>query len=1213
MSEVLNPDIEANSADSLPGESRQALAPRLLNPSDPSYKSVEELRIAMSMQECRNIAITGVYGSGKSSVINTYLSTNNVPTKALRISLSNLIPTDADLSKPEEKIKYENEIEYKIFQQIIHKADYRSTAQSRFRRINILTPETVQKLACNCILFFICFVILFEPKTLQIASFYYAYNRIFGSWSVNINIIADCVCAIIMLTQFYFVFKIAIPKLYSFRISSLKADKFKVNFEDKQMIFSKKLAEILYYLKAGKYEAVIFEDLDRITHSQDLFLKLREINILLNESEYYQKKNRIIRFVYAVRDDLFNQEARTKFFDYIIPVVPTVDYSNSGEYMISHCKDVLSDIRDIDIKTLGLFVPRMRDLVNIINEYRLYKATINNAQQLEPRKLLAIIIYKNLYPGDYSLLHAKKGYLYSVLANKHLFYEGLIKDDRDELHNVAEKIKTLDESIVKRRNVVLNELAKEHHITKLSISGKPYSLEEVANDSELYEAFENNNIDLCLVDMPDDDDSGYRNYTFDFDSLREGIDTDNMYYEQMGEDYKALSALERRKQELEVKINSVRNMSSTKLMRLIGNGNTSLGIVKNICNEVQSNIDENNNEESTDVTAISTLIHGLIRNGYIKEDYSKYITFTYYGTYGEKEFKFLQSVIQGITLEYEYPLKNIGAFINDISSENYDTQSILNYSLANYVFGKDGTEAQKNSFIRTARKHHDFVIGYDKVMGNKADFFERLFVDWNGCVSFIHSLKEQETRNTYLRLYFRTCPQTVPLILTEREYINTLYGFICENIKLFDVNKLKGYITTSNIYFSELTSPLQESQEFYDFVIRFQNFAINTHNMLIIYGDNFKTEAITCILEGNDSVKSYILEDMDLLLSQIPATSKKESETALVFLANNKDITDEQFSSYLNNQSIKITNLKDIRAERYELLVSGDYIVPSWDNVRQFYASGNESSIIISFINLHAKELADTRLADGDEKLQVDLFGNNITLGIDAYRMLVNSCELIFAPEEIEGINTERLEILLDNGLLEYSSAYNSFMSNYPPYLLAQYIIRYFDDMVSDTNDVNFENSNILGIEILESSLPVEKKALFLKKFAWIETEENKDEGCDTFARMICEFYLQNDCTNADFDLIVNALDIYNGEGTWLPKIELINKIHRSTEYSEERSTRLVNTLGTPYTELNTSGGERTELDNNPQNNELVDYLRDKGRFIHQKRQKGDKIRVFYR
>ena len=56
-------------------EYRSSLAPRkLIKGQDPAYYSVEDLAYAMTLPQCKNIALTGIYGSGKSSIINTFLT-----------------------------------------------------------------------------------------------------------------------------------------------------------------------------------------------------------------------------------------------------------------------------------------------------------------------------------------------------------------------------------------------------------------------------------------------------------------------------------------------------------------------------------------------------------------------------------------------------------------------------------------------------------------------------------------------------------------------------------------------------------------------------------------------------------------------------------------------------------------------------------------------------------------------------------------------------------------------------------------------------------------------------------------------------------------------------------------------------------------------------------------------------------------------------------
>jgi hypothetical protein len=88
-------------------------------------------------------------------------------------------------------------------------------------------------------------------------------------------------------------------------------------------------------------------------NSNVIFERLREVNNLVNVHKYNNKKrhkliNKIfrgkekqykpLRFFYLLRDDVFVTKDRTKFFDYIIPIVPVLDGTNSYDQFIRHLK-----------------------------------------------------------------------------------------------------------------------------------------------------------------------------------------------------------------------------------------------------------------------------------------------------------------------------------------------------------------------------------------------------------------------------------------------------------------------------------------------------------------------------------------------------------------------------------------------------------------------------------------------------------------------------------------------------------------------------------------------------------------------------------------------------------------------------------------------------------------------------------------------------------
>lgn len=168
-------------------------------------------------------------------------------------------------------------------------------------------------------------------------------------------------------------------------------------------VFNEHLEEILYFFERTKYNVVVIEDLDRFDNT-DIFTKLREINILLNNSMLI---NREINFVYAVGDDLFqDKKERVKFFEYIIPVIPFINSSNADEQLKTliaesglekniFTKEFISDVTtfidDID----------MRLLTNIFHEFVIYRKTLKPEFIKKNEELFAMITYKNIDPKDF--------------------------------------------------------------------------------------------------------------------------------------------------------------------------------------------------------------------------------------------------------------------------------------------------------------------------------------------------------------------------------------------------------------------------------------------------------------------------------------------------------------------------------------------------------------------------------------------------------------------------------------------------------------------------------------------------------------------------------------------------------------------------------------------------------------------------------------------
>lgn len=195
-------------------------------------------------------------------------------------------------------------------------------------------------------LYIIALIIVFEPLFLKIDWICQNLNNpILNKWADGIAI------AYIVMATIMFV-KHTIKSLSNSKLNKLNLKNGEIElkeYKDDTSIFNKHMDEIVYFFQVTKYNVVIIEDLDRFNNT-DIFLKLREVNQLLNQSESVGRK---IVFIYAVRDDMFLDEERTKFFDYITTVIPIINSSNSVDKLkeeleikgfIDICDDVIDSL-----------------------------------------------------------------------------------------------------------------------------------------------------------------------------------------------------------------------------------------------------------------------------------------------------------------------------------------------------------------------------------------------------------------------------------------------------------------------------------------------------------------------------------------------------------------------------------------------------------------------------------------------------------------------------------------------------------------------------------------------------------------------------------------------------------------------------------------------------------------------------------------------------
>lgn len=473
-------------------------------------------------EDVNNVAITGGYGAGKSSIIESYKKNNsdeNSKKEFIHVSLADISSKEAI---DQNKI---NELEGKIINSLIQQIAPENIPDSSFRSI-VGRKKKRDKLQTRWILVFIfSSFILFNKELMQDIFF-------IPQTFTNIGIKGDYIFIINFLIWSFISGKFVcyileyfnrVPLFKRIKVLNHEIELFETQEDD---YFNKYLNEIIYLFKQCDVNAIIFEDIDRF-NMKEIFIKLREINFLTN-SQLINEGKKSLKFIYLLRDDLFETKERTKFFDFIIPVIPIADASNSADYIMELFKDndyFKSENQKLFLKEISLYIDDMRLIKNIYNEFEIYRNKIGKVLKLNNEKLFAVIVYKNIFPNDFNKFQYNSGYVYGVLQEKKIkkrelileyekkstelweeFYESQQYIDeldsdfpeeeyyRNSSELIIEEIDEIDNKIKGFKNITTRELIKYKDLNLLTVDIK------ATNDlNEKYIAEIKNNIYFNLL------------------------------------------------------------------------------------------------------------------------------------------------------------------------------------------------------------------------------------------------------------------------------------------------------------------------------------------------------------------------------------------------------------------------------------------------------------------------------------------------------------------------------------------------------------------------------------------------------------------------------------------------------------------------------------------------------------------------------------------
>lgn len=1000
------------------------LLPKKINKSEASYKSVTELNDALSIAEkehIRNIALTGPFGSGKSSVLITLMEDFANEHKFLPISLATLQANEEQIDydesekrssdekepKPSKSTDAEKEkrienlnrkIEYSILQQIIYREETRTVPNSRFRKIVHLSNRELIRYPLCCVLTLVCFLILFEPNFARVDSLYD-----FFSWGTIRNTIFDLAASAWLLFVLYVIARYVFKSYGNSKLNKLNLKEGEIEVIEDNSIFNKHLDEILYFFQVTNYNVVIIEDLDRFG-TPNIFLKLRELNQLINESKIV---GRHITFIYAIKDDIFKDEERTKFFDFITTVIPVINPSNSKDKLKSalEAKGCGNDnICDEDLSEMAFFIQDMRILTNIVNEYKQYRDKLCEASdfQLNKTKLLGMIVYKNYYPQDFALLHRRDGKIYKCISSKSNFISLALKAIEESENALSEKeqIFKQDANLSKTdlRRLFLFKLWDKLSYKPFSVYIKDacYSFEQIAKNEVYFDNLLTTN-QISYKYYYGYGGTSSTSQTIDFKQIDNEINySKRIELIENGSTY--FSKERRRIQQEKIKAKSLRLKDLIKKYKL---GET----------------------DKYKSFGLTPMMNVFVRRGYLDEDYYDYISYFYEGMVSLSDRELLLSMKIEEGQAYEYHIDKIENFVKELKDYMFESDAILNIDLLDYLASHNvQSDKFEHVMMRLERDKAplQFLSQYyseGKQQGLVFKHFIEYTNSWNNILSWNNSTEKENLIEAYLKFCMN-------LGEMQQKWLNENYKFLVEHSEGITLDKSLILVRSSRF-----VSLCNGSEDLLDCVIENNCYEINLENLCIITrrlhsdGNTLSVENLnyTRIIEtNNDSFIDYIDDNISSTIQCLKDKYQDESSESLIFLLNNTDIEASVKTKYLTGQHNHIDDFAIIdNEEMYAVAVKSRILLPTWNNV-SFYYEHKEgmSEELISFINYYVTELSGEICSNdlsNKNDLYVSLFGSKM-LNIDNYRKLLRSFTGHFPDiDKLQNVGQDRLMILVEN------------------------------------------------------------------------------------------------------------------------------------------------------------------------------------------------------
>lgn len=1109
-------------------------------------ENVEEylnaLKWALKQDKIKNVALAGPYGAGKSSIIDTFLEKykdenfcQNDNLKKNNSGIINKIENfilqhnkSAKLSESSKKISMAtfmeanskdyagdnkncneeieqvknnkicisaDEVEKGILKQLFYTIGPEKIPQSRYRKLH---KENFSNILMQVALYSVIALIF------TWIFFYEKMASIFSGISALLSFVEISVIEYLLVTSIFIIVVCLLTKIiYDFsskyRIKGIKLSSnvdIQKEEETGESVFNKNLDEIVYFFEATGYRIIFFEDLDRLD-DRTIFVHLRELNNLLNSNESINEK---VVFVYAVKDDIFTKEDRTKFFDFIIPVIPVVNSTNSGEVLLQFFEEakkhkIEHNVSREFILDVAPYIADMRILRNIYNEFVVYKRILRDSQgmDLKDEQMLAIIIYKNLYPNDFAAIQNEQGLIKQAFEIKAKFIKNKKDQIQLEIDNIANDLDIYEKDVLESiKEVKLSMLSKmvDYAGIVCSLLESRYDIEKFSADEILDDTFDmdilyNSKI-RCVRYMSFNGSSSEKSIEKLADLIAPYIKRINLIKKAQE---KGVNIFKQKHEQLKSTQSTIAKKSISKL------------------------IEQYNDFEFDEKIARNKVLVFFLRRGYIDEKYANYINYFKGNTITKDDMNFILSVKNQEAKPWDYAITKTDMVIRRLQEYEFERKEIYNFDLLEQLLAGGNDNVKLELFFKQladeTKLSWDFIDEFTERTNHLAEFIKGLSRNWAGMWLFISN------KNTisYERQVYYLCLLLANISADDvsqyniddcmEKYFEDHADILQKLQEQLGSEKIKNILLQLKPKFSELNIDGIKDKEILDAVFDNAMYEINLpmvknvikfKNSTLI--DSFEAQPYSVVVRLNDSwISGYIQKNInkyvdDIILKQYSPADELEDILGLVEKLFKED-EDELIEKLIRHESFVVDDISRFLWDEIEgfkedvhvvwkALLENERIVVSWENTVTYWECYNFDDCLKKFIadNVYTLKEDDKKYCKDSFIIKLILCG----MPISVYEVLLPVLRMSEFSMSLTDIPKEILGIMVRCKYFAFTPEKFREMKNIDESLAVEYISLNQDEAIENTNDLDIDSS-LLNEILTSANITISNKEQFLEVF----------------------------------------------------------------------------------------------------------------------------------